>query len=89
MNGARPRPLTSQGLTHRSVLMELFFLIALLAVVVWFNRGLLGFGSKGCDWVGADASADDGSRKWMCARCGRVEVTKTGAQPPNCAQPPE
>jgi len=69
--------------------MELVFLIALLAVIVWFNRGLFGFGTKGCDWVGADASADDGARKWMCARCGKVEETPDSQRPPNCAQPPD
>ena len=69
--------------------MELLFLIGLLAVIVWFNRGLFGFGNAGCDWVGADASADDGSRKWMCQRCGQVQTTTGGASPQDCEQPPE
>lgn len=69
--------------------MELLFLIGLLAIVVYFNRELLGFGREGCDWMASDASADDGSRKWMCARCGQVQVTEQGAKPPNCTHPPD
>lgn len=61
--------------------MELLFLIGLLAVIVWFNRGLFGIGTKGCDWVGADTAADDGSRKWMCQKSGRVVVTPDGQIP--------
>lgn len=69
--------------------MGLWFLIALLAVVVWFNRGLFGFGSKGCDWMGADSIAEDGTRKWMCQRCGKIVETQNGVQPEDCTSPPD
>jgi len=64
--------------------MELIFLIALLAVVVYLNRGMFGFGGTGCDWIGADQSNEDGSRKWMCNRHGTIVVTEDGSIPPDC-----
>jgi len=65
--------------------MELIFLIALLGVVVYLNRDMLGLGRKGCDWMGADEIGEDGSRKWMCNRHGTVVVTKDGSVPPDCS----
>lgn len=69
--------------------MELIFLLALLFVVVWLNRELLGFGPKGCDWISADAPGDDGTLKWMCQRCGQVQQIAPGTKPQNCEQPPD
>ncbi len=64
--------------------MGLIFLIALLFVVVWLNRGVFGFGRKTCEWSSADRPSDDGSTKWMCRTCGTVTVTQNGDRPPNC-----
>ncbi len=64
--------------------MELIFLIALLAVVVYLNRDMLGFGGNKCDWNGADQIGEDGSRKWVCNRHGTMVVTKDGSIPPDC-----
>jgi|GEM_PF-3250952 len=64
--------------------MELIFLIALLGVVVYLNRGMFGLGKSGCDWIGADQINEDGSRKWMCGSHGTVVVTKDGKTPSDC-----
>lgn len=64
--------------------MELIFLIALLAVVVYLNRGMFGLTRNGCDWIGADQINEDGSRKWICGVHGTVVVTKDASVPPNC-----
>jgi hypothetical protein len=64
--------------------MELLFLLGLLFVVIYFNRGLLGFGPKGCDWMSADDVNENGEIKWMCGTHGTVAFTKTRTPPPNC-----
>ena len=64
--------------------MEIAFLLALLFVVVYLNRGIFGFGSKGCAWMKADAPSNDGSWKWMCEFCGAVESTPDASPPTGC-----
>ena len=64
--------------------MEMVFLIVLLAVVLYLNRGIFGFRSKGCGWMKADAPGEDGSWKWMCEYCGAVETTPDNAPPSSC-----
>ncbi len=64
--------------------MHIFFLVAILFVVVYLNRHMFGFGGTGCEWVGADTDNEDGSRKWMCNRHGTVVVTEDGTKPPDC-----
>ena len=64
--------------------MELAFLIGLLAVVVYLNRGMFGFGLNSCDWMSADTINEDGSRKWICNLHGTIVVTKDGSTPPDC-----
>ena len=63
--------------------MELIFLIALLGVVVWLNRGMFGFG--GPEWISADAVDEHGGRKWLCSQCGRQETTADATPPPACS----
>jgi len=60
--------------------MELLFLIALLAVVVWLNRGILGF-SRGPSWMRSDTADENGQWKWICSHCGTVKLTD-GDPPP-------
>ena len=64
--------------------MYLIFLIALLAVIVWLNRGIFGFTSTKCQWMKADQPGDDGSWKHMCQTCGQVMVTADGKPPTVC-----
>lgn len=66
---------------------QFVFLFALLGVVVWFNRHRLGLGKTGCDWMGADTVAEDGTRKWMCQTCGAVALGRDGATPQECQNP--
>ena len=64
--------------------MEIVFLLAMLFVVVYLNRGIFGFGTKSCGWIKADAASDDGSWKWMCEFCGAIESTTDGNPPKTC-----
>ena len=63
--------------------MELAFLIALLAVIVWLNKDML-FGSKPA-WEASDTISEDGSRKWLCSHCGKVEMTPGSTPPAPCS----
>ena len=75
-------PLRPGAFARKMAAMELFFLIALLFIVVWLNRGLFGFGGQ--EWIGADEIGADGSRKWVCDQCQRQTMTEDGAVPPKC-----
>ena len=46
-------------------MIYVIFLVALLAVVVYLNRHMLGF-SSGCEWNGSDEAIPGQPRKWMC-----------------------
>jgi len=58
----------------------LIFLILLLAVIVYLNRHIFGFGG-GCDWSGSDTVEPGQPRKWLCTPHGKVVETADGAMP--------
>jgi hypothetical protein len=68
----------------------LFFLIALLAIVVVLNWRFLaasfGWKTKPCDWSRNHARDRDGRKAWFCPSCGREEFVTGKAPPPDCGR---
>lgn len=68
--------------------MSLFYLVALLAVVVALNWRFLqsryGRGGSPCAWSRVAARDRDGRRAWFCPSCRREVLMDSRARPPDC-----